>query len=408
MPPYSPISRAIRQAISAGGVLFLGVVWCALAAGGEAFGPAMRASDGVPPSWRDVKIDWKGTWEETLAANLDPGKNWLKALEGDESLRQGAGLIVRLREIELLEAMIAHFPQAGAKRQEGYRAVARAYAGLGDRLHAVQWLNRLIAEYPADKALAASALAEIIGLTRPFAALPDARAWAEYANGGIDGLVKAGALPSNHPAVVAAREAMCVALREGQCPESARRVLDSLPPADRKEAWWQKARAELLLGEGHLAQAEAIYRQAGDAARAGALRDQLGLNRPDVEVSPPPPGLEEAAGGDPDDRRQGPAGPAGRSGRADPLRRQRGVADGRRRSSGQCGGLAGPGPAGAGGRPLAVAAVAAAEGRRPGGGGLERGGGGGGLAAGAAISVGEAGAGNADRAGRAGPSRGPV
>ncbi|MEI7836922.1 MAG: hypothetical protein WCK05_11000, partial [Planctomycetota bacterium] len=293
MSQYSFNAQAIRKGISAAGLVFLVVGWCAVAGGDEAFPPAMRVYDGVPASWKEVKIDWKGTWEETLAANLDPAKNWQKTLEADESLRQAAGVIVRLREIEVLEAMISHFPQAGVKRQEAYRAIAKAYAGLGDRLRAAQWMNRLIADYPNEKPLAGEALAEILGYSRRFDALPDARAWADYAIGGIDRLVKAGVLPPNHPTVVQAREAMCLALREGQCPEAARRLLDSLPPAERKETWWQTARAELMLGEGHVAQAAAIYQQAGNAARAGAARDQLRLDRRDMDVAPPPPGLEE-------------------------------------------------------------------------------------------------------------------
>ncbi|MCY2931371.1 MAG: PQQ-like beta-propeller repeat protein [Planctomycetota bacterium] len=240
-----------------------------------------------------MKIDWKGTWEETLAANLDPGKTWLKTLEADESLRQAAALIVRLREIELLEAMIAHFPQAGVKRQEAYHTIAKDCAAAGDRLRAVQWLRRLIADYPDSKPLAGEALAAILEYSCPFDALPEGQAWAQYASGGLEALVKGGQLPPSLPSVVQARGRMCAAWRADQRPLAARRFLDSLRAAEGEKTWWLEARADLLLGAGHMPQAALLYRQAGNAARAASLRDQSWLGRPDVEVAPPPPGLAQ-------------------------------------------------------------------------------------------------------------------
>ncbi|MCY2926644.1 MAG: hypothetical protein NT031_14630, partial [Planctomycetota bacterium] len=282
---------AAPVAILARGLFLLAVVGWAAVGAGEVALPTMRTPDSVPAAWRDVKIDWKGTWEETLAANLDPGKTWLKALEADESLRQAAGLIVRLREIEVLEAMIAHFPQAGVKRQEAYRTLAKAYAALGDRLAAAQWLKRLIADYADSKPVAGEALAAILETSCPFDALPEGQAWARYASDGLEALVKGGSLSPSLPLVVQARGRMCAAWRADQRPLEARRLLDSLRAAEGEKPWWREARAELLLGAGHIPQAAALYRQAGNAARAASLPDQLWLGQ--VEVAPPPPGLAE-------------------------------------------------------------------------------------------------------------------
>ncbi|MCY2930600.1 MAG: PQQ-binding-like beta-propeller repeat protein [Planctomycetota bacterium] len=269
--------------------------WCPAAGAAEGSLPAMRPADGVPTSWREVKIDWKGSWEETLSANLDPAKNWLKTLEADESLRQGAGLIVRLREIDLLEGMIAHFTpaQGQAKRQQAYVTIAQSYAAMGDRTRAAQWMQRLIADYPDQKPLAADALTRILGYSNPSGALPNGRAWAEFATEGLESLVKSGALPRNQPSVAQAREQVVAALRAEQRPQAARRYLDSLQAAEGKEKWWLEARAQLVLAAGHVPQAAALYAQAGNEARAKELRESVRTGRPDVEVALPPPGLEE-------------------------------------------------------------------------------------------------------------------
>ncbi|MCY2930640.1 MAG: PQQ-binding-like beta-propeller repeat protein, partial [Planctomycetota bacterium] len=278
------------------GFACLAVILVAFSAGvaaAQAPLPTMRAPDGAPAAWKDVKIDWKGSWDETLAANLDPGKNWQKTVEADESLRQGAGVIVRLREIAVLEAMVEHFPAPTPKRQQAYATIAKAYAGLGDRARAVGWLKRQVNDYPDAKAAAAEAMAGILEYSCPFDSAPEAAAWAQYAGGGLEALVKAGAVPGNAPAVIQARERLCVAWRQGQRPVLARRYLDSLRAAESGNKWWQLAKAQLLLGAGHVPQAAGLMQQAGNAQQAGAMREQARAGRADVDVAPLPAGLEQ-------------------------------------------------------------------------------------------------------------------
>ncbi|MEI7835704.1 MAG: PQQ-binding-like beta-propeller repeat protein, partial [Planctomycetota bacterium] len=293
MPHYFRRTLVARVAVPARGFLLLVVVGLAAVGAAQVAGPAIRPVDSVPATWQELKIDWKGSWDETLTANLDPAKNWQKTLEADESFRQAAGLIVRLREISLLEAMIAHFPEPQAKRQQAYIGIAQAYAGMGDRTRAIQWMRRQIADYPDQKTLAAEAFAAILRYSHPFRELPDARVWVEYAAGGLESLVKAGALPPDHPSVVLAREQLCNVLRYEQRPSVARRSLDSLKRGEGEKTWWRTARAQLLLAAGHIPQAAALYELAGNADYAKTLREPLRQAAPEVEVAPPPPGLEE-------------------------------------------------------------------------------------------------------------------
>ncbi|MCY2924486.1 MAG: PQQ-binding-like beta-propeller repeat protein [Planctomycetota bacterium] len=276
------------------GLVLLTTCWCASTAAEEVSLPAMRAPDGVPAAWKEVKVDWKGSWDETLAANLDMGK-WRNALAADESLRQAVDVIARVREIELLEAMIGHFSkdQGQAKRQQAYVTIAESYAAMGDRTRAAQWMQRLIADYPEAKPLVAEALARISKYSNPSGALPQGRAWAEFASAGLESLVKAGALPPNQPSLVQAREQMAAALRAEQRPQAARRYLDSLPPEEAKAKWWREARAKLLLAAGHLPQAAELYALAGNEAYAKELREATRVARPDIDVAPLPPGLQD-------------------------------------------------------------------------------------------------------------------
>ncbi|MCY2925854.1 MAG: hypothetical protein NT031_10510, partial [Planctomycetota bacterium] len=287
MPQYVRRGFAAHLARPAWGLFLMALVAGAATGAAEVPAPAIRPLDSVPAAWKELKIDWKGSWDETLAANLDPGKNWQKTLEGDESLRQAAPVIVRLREISLLEAMIAKFPEPAAKRQQAYVTIAQDYAGLGDRTRAGQWMQRLIGDYPAQKPLAAEALAHILTYAQPFQTLPDPLGWAQYANSGFESLVKASALPPNHPSVVLSREQLCNALRYEQKPEAARRFLDSLKPAEGTQKWWLTARAQLMLAAGHLPQAAALYAKAGNEPYAKQLRESLGQGAPDVEIAPP-------------------------------------------------------------------------------------------------------------------------
>ncbi|MEI7835421.1 MAG: PQQ-binding-like beta-propeller repeat protein [Planctomycetota bacterium] len=294
MPRNSHIACLGREVGLTWGLAFVLAGWCSVAGAAEGSLPALRPADGVPASWREVKIEWKGSWDETLAANLDTGK-WKNAAGGDESLRQAADLIVRLREIELLESMIAHFAkdQGQPKRQQAYVTIAQSYAAMGDRTRAAQWMQRLIADYPDQKPLAAEALANILNYSNPSGALPNGRAWAEFASGGLESLVKAGALPPTQPSVVQARQQMVAALRAEQRPQAARRYLDSLQAAEGTKKWWLEARASLVLAAGHLSQAAALYAQMGNDAQAKALRESIRTSKPDVDVAPPPAGLEE-------------------------------------------------------------------------------------------------------------------
>jgi outer membrane protein assembly factor BamB len=80
--------------------------------------------DSVPPEWAAFGLDWKPTWDETVAAN--PEEQWRRELSDGRALppalqgyiatnSDAAGFVVGLRRITLLKAMLERFPDEAVK-----------------------------------------------------------------------------------------------------------------------------------------------------------------------------------------------------------------------------------------------------------------------------------------------------
>ncbi len=242
--------------------------------------PPFRPPDSVPNPWKEFNIDWKETWDQTLSANYNPVA-WKTALEQDEALCRATDLILRLRQIELLEAMIRRFPGETQKRVEAYRTISQVYMSLGDRTRAAQWLMKLISDFPGQNAAAVDAYTGILRYAHPFDAMPDTRLWIDYAARGLGALEKAGAVPRDHPAAVLAKRHACLVLVHEHRYEEASRLLDRLKAAEGDQQWWLTERAALMEAAGHFAQAAELYEKAGNSALAASLRDRLGQSIPD-------------------------------------------------------------------------------------------------------------------------------
>ena len=233
--------------------------------------PASWPSDCIPKSWSESKIDWKGTWDATLAANGDT--NALRRdVEQNPELRAAADRIPKLREITLLRELIGHFPGDKAKHAAAYREMAELYAALDERPRALDCLAQLVNAFPDRKDIAADAYAGILRYAHPFDAVPDAQAWVAYAARGVEALEKAGALARDHLAADLARRHSCLVLvHEGRYVET-RRLLDRSRATESGQSWWQAERASLLETVGHLSQAADCYEKAGNKAMAEKLR----------------------------------------------------------------------------------------------------------------------------------------
>ncbi len=238
-----------------------------------------------------MNIDWKGSWAETLAANVDTN-TMQRNLAQNPELREAADRIAWLREITLLREMIGHFPGDKARHAEAYRKMASLYSTLDERPRAVECMAQLAGAFPDDTALAAEGYAGILRYAHPFDTVPDARAWVEYAARGVDALEKAGGLARDHLAADLARRYSCLVLvSEGNYAE-ARRYLDRRKTAEGGQPWWREERASLLGKAGHLLQAADWYEQAGNKALADQLRAQSKPGLADALVRRTPLELE--------------------------------------------------------------------------------------------------------------------
>jgi outer membrane protein assembly factor BamB/tetratricopeptide (TPR) repeat protein len=233
--------------------------------------PSLRPSDAFPATWTETTIAWKGTWDETLAANYDEGA-WKQAIAANPELQEAADRIVAVKRIRFLEEMIRHFPDATDQRLAACRTISDLYAGLGDRTRAAQWMKRLAEDVPGRPELAVQAYTNILHYADAPDAMPAARDWVAYATRGIADLEKAGALPPTAPAVLLGQQrTLGVFMQTGRY-EEARRYLDRLGPSQGSGA---ERAAPLLAAAGSLLQAAELYVAAGQTNQARALRAEV-------------------------------------------------------------------------------------------------------------------------------------
>ena len=81
-------------------LVFCLMLAAAIPVAAEQGSPPPRAMDFIPPEWLKFNINWKPTWDETLAANKEEG--WQQELSQNKALSQAAAQIIGLRRIELL------------------------------------------------------------------------------------------------------------------------------------------------------------------------------------------------------------------------------------------------------------------------------------------------------------------
>ncbi|MCE5280286.1 MAG: PQQ-binding-like beta-propeller repeat protein [Planctomycetaceae bacterium] len=87
--------------------------------------------DSVPPEWAAFDIQYKATWDQTLAANTE--QQWQKEFatgtpalksylaKGEDAVR----FVIALRKIRLLKAMIERFPDEKAKHAQAHKTIAQ-------------------------------------------------------------------------------------------------------------------------------------------------------------------------------------------------------------------------------------------------------------------------------------------
>lgn len=222
--------------------------------------PPLRPLDSFPNAAAELKIDWKPSWDETLAANNEAA--WNQTISQKEAYRQVADRIVRIWRIELLQQMMTHFPADRAKHIEACRAIAEIYRGVDDRTRSAHWLKKLAEVGAGDAAVTAEAYAGILRLAETPESLPNARGWVEYALSGIATMEKAGTVQRAQPAAVIARQrAFGLPLRERRY-EDARRVIENYEAIDGRESWLTN-RVALLTAAGQFQQAAELYELGG-------------------------------------------------------------------------------------------------------------------------------------------------
>jgi len=262
------IARSQHCILSAMPICFVLILIAVVPSAGATLAP-YRVPDSLPKSWLEFQIDWKPSWDETLAVNGNE-ELWKQVVAKNPALQPSADRIQKFRRIWLLEQMIGHFPKERDKCAAACRHIADMYFGLGDRTRAANWFKKL-AEDNAEDSNRADAYAGILRVADSVNAMPAVADWVEYAVSGINTMIQSGTLLNDHATAVLARQRGYATLLANRNHAGARRWLDRWD-ADAKDVRLRLERASLLEFVGNLAAAADLYAAAGDKAKADGLR----------------------------------------------------------------------------------------------------------------------------------------
>ncbi|MCE5279423.1 MAG: PQQ-binding-like beta-propeller repeat protein [Planctomycetaceae bacterium] len=233
--------------------------------------------DFIPAPWRQISVQWKDSWEQTLAENLAPLRAAAAAAKGDNP---APATIAVLREIELYKAMIAHFPQRRDQHAQAYLAMAALCRRAGLPQAGAHYAWKVTREFGGQGDLVAQAYLELADCSAGIDA--DDAAWTKALDEALD-LAQRGAIPRGHPAV----PAVCEQVRRRICDEMRydrfAGDLDRFTKLARTDERIYKTIAEMLNHFGESELAASLMPQKEDA-RWGAE-----AVRPTPGNLPPPP-----------------------------------------------------------------------------------------------------------------------
>lgn len=124
------------------------VATCGAARAADPAEPLPSTLDALPAEWSAVAIDWKPTWEETLAANSEA--KWQEELAKNPSLVQVKDVVIRLRRVKLLEELTKRFPQDRQRCIKAYEEIAQTYAQAGSQDWRSYWGWKLARDFAND------------------------------------------------------------------------------------------------------------------------------------------------------------------------------------------------------------------------------------------------------------------
>ncbi|MCE5278513.1 MAG: PQQ-binding-like beta-propeller repeat protein [Planctomycetaceae bacterium] len=171
--------------------------------------PQRPSLDALPAARYQFAIAWKGTWDETLAANKDA---LTPAAITDPALAPQAQSIVEYRRIWLLEAMLQRFAADRANCIKGHIEIAQSWQRTGLQYARSWWGLKLLSDYGDDPEAVKSGYQLVLGWgwgqyihwgTWVYAVQPECRDYAYL----IDDIIaknRSGRLPDDHPAVATA------------------------------------------------------------------------------------------------------------------------------------------------------------------------------------------------------------
>ncbi|MCE9545617.1 MAG: PQQ-like beta-propeller repeat protein [Planctomycetia bacterium] len=174
------------------------------------FVPDINQELSAPPEWTRVDVQWKPTWDETLAAH--PIEKWQQELRQNAATAAMADQIAILKRIELLKAMSAHFPAEKTKRIAAYVEIASRYQQLGLEYWRGHWGQKLVHDFPDDKEAVSQGYQLMLAWNFGqythwgwfgFMSRPEAKDW-EFAINEVINKHQAGQLKAEDPAVMTA------------------------------------------------------------------------------------------------------------------------------------------------------------------------------------------------------------
>lgn len=276
-------------------IALLGPFLCALALAADPAEPLPSTLDALPPEWTALAIDWKPTWEETLAANNEA--KWQEALAKDPALMHVRDVVVRLRKAKLLEELVRRFPQDRERCMKAYEEIAQNYAQAGSQDWRSYWGWRLARDFANDPAAVDRGRGLMLGWgfgqyvhwgNYAYWIMPESRRWEpvirDVAQGVVEGRVPPDATAAgqafNHLLWLQA-EALDHAALHGSLEK-----LDQL--GQRAPGLWRTA-AEMLGHFGHRRQATQLLEKAGQADARNQLNGypdgSITVQKPDFEAT---------------------------------------------------------------------------------------------------------------------------
>lgn len=273
---------------------------CALAAGGNATAadpaePLPSTLDALPPEWSAVAIDWKPTWEETLAANAEA--KWQEEIGKNPALAQVRDIVVRLRRAKLLEELVKRFPQDREKCIKAYEEIGQAYAQIGSQDWRAYWGWKLARDYANDPAAVERGRGLMMGWgfgqyvhwgNYAYWIMPESRRW-EFVIRDVAKAATEGRVPADSAAAAQAFNHLLWLEAEALDHAALHASFDKLETLGAKSPALWRTKADMLSHFGHRLQATKLLERAGQADARNQLNGypdgSITVQKPDFEAT---------------------------------------------------------------------------------------------------------------------------